>query len=380
MSPFRAKPGWTYKLKIRLPDGRSATCTCGTRDTEIANAVEAMVHTLMRKRKWEVLTAVVDKQLALPDVFDAFERKHLAGVDALLETLNDTDLSPLVDTLLDNEKYRAQVRRLIPANTPFPASQFTTPTVSAFLRTLTNGQTIVRTPASPSTRARHRAALSQFAKALIEAGHLTTNPVRDVATIKQPKRRITFLAAEQVQALVPRLSQPYRALEAIMAGTGMEWGAVSVLTRQDIDVETRVIHARGEKNEYRHRYVAVSEAWAWAIILDYVKVFLPTARLFDGVTAQTALAMHRRESKALGLPPTTLHQLRHSFAVMHFQRGTDHQWIKNQLGHAPDSTMLYKVYGVYINAAKLTKQQAARLGKQMIESTDVSTAREVNSR
>lgn len=53
------------------------------------------------------------------------------------------------------------------------------------------------------------------------------------------------------------------------------------------------------------------------------------------------------------LPETTLHQYRHHFAVMHLRRQSDHQWIKNQLGHAPQSRLIYTTYGVYIGEAKL---------------------------
>lgn len=377
MSPFRAKDGYTYKLRLSLPDGRAGTFTTGTRDPETAKAVERMVHTLIRKRAWPALTAIMTKRLKLPAVFDAYERGNLLGVEALIERLDDTDLSPLVETLVTNDKYRQQVRRLIPAGTPYPASQFTTATVAAFLRTLTNARTIADTTAAPGTKARHKAALSVFGAKLLEAGIIKANPVRDVATIKQPKRRIVFLEPDPLRKLIERLPQPFRALEAMMAGTGMEWGAVSAVRREDIDIETRVIYAQGDKNEYRDRYVAVSEAWAWAIIADYAKVFTPGARLFDGITDTTALSMHHRESKRLGYKHTTLHQIRHSFAVMHIKRGTDHQWIKNQLGHAPDSSTLYKVYGVYINAAKLTKAQAARLGQP--ESTTQVTTHEVAS-
>jgi hypothetical protein len=46
---------------------------------------------------------------------------------------------------------------------------------------------------------------------------------------------------------------------------------------------------------------------------------------------------------------------------MHLKRGCDHQWLKNQLGHAPQSTLIYTTYGVYIGAQKLTADQQARL-------------------
>lgn len=39
---------------------------------------------------------------------------------------------------------------------------------------------------------------------------------------------------------------------------------------------------------------------------------------------------------------------------MHPKRGYDHQWLKNHFGHAPQSTLLYSTYRLYIKAAKLT--------------------------
>jgi hypothetical protein len=50
---------------------------------------------------------------------------------------------------------------------------------------------------------------------------------------------------------------------------------------------------------------------------------------------------------------------RHSYAVMQLKRGCDHQWLKNQLGHAPQSTLICTTYGVYIGAQKLTADQQA---------------------
>ncbi len=147
-----------------------------------------------------------------------------------------------------------------------------------------------------------------------------------------------------------------------MAGTGMEYSAAARVRRRDVDLEARVVFANGEKNEYRTRYVEVTEDWAWQIIEAHAKGFSPNAPLFPGIREEAALVEHHRAAKALGLPRTTLHHHRHSFAVMQLRRGRDNQWLKNQLGHAPQSTLLYTTYGLYIQAAKLTEQQLARQG------------------
>jgi integrase len=140
-----------------------------------------------------------------------------------------------------------------------------------------------------------------------------------------------------------------------MAGTGMEWSAIAAATRRDVDLATRIVYARGTKNTFRARYVEVSEDWAWEIARAHVAKLTPSAPLFD-VDHDEALLVHHAAAEKLELPRTTLHQHRHGFAVMHIRRGTDHQWIKRQLGHSPRSTLLYTTYGVFIDEAKLRRK------------------------
>ncbi len=94
---------------------------------------------------------------------------------------------------------------------------------------------------------------------------------------------------------------------------------------------------------------------------DYIRIANDYARKHEG----KALTVHHATAKRLHIRRTTLHQHRHSFAVMWIRSGLkggrDKQWLKNQLGHAPQSTVIDTVYGVYINAARLTEAQAERL-------------------
>lgn len=372
MSPFRAKPGYTYKVKIRLPDGRSGTFTTGTRDLSLANAVEAFVTTLFRQRKWEALEAVISKRIKLPDIFDTYERGGMGAVDDLMVTLSAVDLSPLVDQLVEDEKYRTQIRRFIPANKAFPSSEFTRARVAAFLRELTLDRRRSEVPASSATKDRYKAAISAFAQALIEAEIIDSNPTRDISKRRKKgsSRQLSFLDPEEVQALVSVLPKgPFQALEALMAGSGIELGAALAMTVEDVDFKNRIVYARGTKNEYRNRYIEVTEDWAWEIFSEYARTIPIQTPLFR-VSQSQALRQHANASSALGLPHTTLHNHRHSYAVMWIKRGVygfredkrDRQWLKNQLGHAPQSTLIDTRYGVYINAEKMTKAQKSRQG------------------
>jgi integrase len=219
-----------------------------------------------------------------------------------------------------------------------------------------------------------------FARWLVEREIIETNPVRDVAAAPVRRRSITMLDSQQVRTLVDGLPQPYRAFEALLAGTGMEFSAAAQVRRRDLDTDSRVVFANGEKNEYRTRYVEVTEEWAWAIVTTHAHLLAPNAPLFPGIREDAALAQHHAAARRLGLPRSTLHQHRHSYAVMQLQRGCDHQWLKNQLGHAPQSTLLYTTYGLYIGAARLTAQQQARHTNPPHGATTDATTRKAVSR
>lgn len=326
------------QTRVALPDGRHRVVTCGTPDEQTAEAMDAMLRTLARRRQWGAATAIIERRTTLPEVFDAYEAGTLP---ALLARIGEADLDALLTEWAKagaNARYVVQVRRLIPKGERFPVSEFRRKRLSAFLSSL---------PVKGPTKNRYKAALSMFARWLVEREVLETNPVRDIRGQPTPKRPPVFLEPAEVKALVMALHGPARVLGALMAGTGMEWGAASRVARRDVNLEARTIYARGTKNQYRTRYVEVSEPWAWEIIVEACRELSPLA-LIAPIRENAALLQHHAASKALKLRRTVLHTHRHSFAVMHIRRGSDHQWIKNQLGHAPHSTLLYTTYGVYL--------------------------------
>ncbi len=368
MSPFKNR--FLYWVWVRRSDRRRVRVSCGTGDKKTANAIGRMVDDLAARARADIIDAVADGDLRLIDVFADYRAD--ATVSSSTAALDDSDLSLLVTEWGGGgiPRYLMQVRRLILEGKPYPASQFRRRDISKFLASLTTAPSEGRTlkdgspkpprPAGAATKNRYRAALSVFAAWLVEREVLESNPVRDVAAATIKRRSISFLEPSQVRTLVDALRSPYRPFEALLAGTGMEFSAAARVRRRDIDFDTRIVFANGEKNEYRSRYVEVTEDWAWSVVAAHAKLLSPNAPLFPEIREDAALTAHHGAAKALGLPRTTLHQHRHAFSVMHLRRGCDHQWLKNQLGHAPQSTLLYTTYGLYIKAAKLTAQQHAR--------------------
>jgi integrase len=335
---FQAKPGRSFKLRVVDQHGTAATLGTGTPDSATADAMASLVKTFKRRRRWDVLNALVAKRVSLPAVYDA----HEAGaLDHLLSELATPDLDPLVaewEKQGANAKYVIQVRMMIPEGIAFPASRFTRKGVSLFLGGLT-----VQGP----TKNRYRTALSQFSRWLVERDVLETNVVRDVAGKPENDPRTVWYEWEDAKRLVDALEEPFKSLEALMAGTGMEWQAIANLKRRDVDVRARTVRAQGCKNRHRNRMVRITEDWTVPIIAHHVRALTPDAPLFT-VTNDAALDRHQAAVKALGLEASTLHDWRHTYAVNNLQRGMKPQVVKRQLGHAKNSTMVERIYGVWI--------------------------------
>lgn len=327
----------SFMLRVANKEGDSVRVSTGTSAEEVARDVKKMLRELKANREWQILGGIVAKQVKLPDVYDAWKAGNL---DEITDTLDDIDIEPLVAEWAKhaNAKYVTQVRRLISEGQRFPASRFRRKTISVFLAGL---------PVSGSTRNRYKAALSVFAKWLVEREVLETNPVRDVKSAKPNPARMVWLSWKDAKRLIASLPKPYRALEALMAGTGLEWSAIANTKRSDVDVEARKIHAQGTKNTHRNRVVRVTEDWAWTEFHAHLKTLHPNSPLFE-LSQDYALDVHQAASKALGLPASTLHDWRHTYAVNWLKAGGKAAPLKRQLGHAPNSTVVERVYGVWI--------------------------------
>jgi integrase len=374
MTPFVPKGKKGYRLRVTDLDGRSRVLLCGTRDRGTAEDMEAMLDRFRQRRgngTYRTLLAwLVDRRVKLLAVYDADCAGGDAALDALVMSLTlqpapepELDLSPLVDEWdgrgrkAKSPRYVTQVRRFIPAGVPFPASRFRRREIAKFLEEL---------PVDDPTRNRYKAALSQFANWLIRRELLETNPVRDAGVFSENPPRMTWLVPVQARALVEALAGEAQFVAALMGVYAAEWQAIEVGRARDLDLKERTYHAHGRKTArdggWRDRICEFPDdpawAWAWPIIERYARQLTPNAPIttrheWQVLRAQTAAC------KALGLPHHTLHDWRHTYAVNAILRDDEHQAIKRQLGHAPNSTLLYEVYGAYIAEAKRRKQAQA---------------------
>jgi integrase len=202
---------------------------------------------------------------------------------------------------------------------------------------------------SGSTKNRYRAALSVFARWLLEREVIDVNPVRDVRAAKPNPPRMVWLTREEAKKLIAALPGEHAAMEALMAATGMELQSVKRLRRRDISLDLKTVAAHGTKTVWRNRIVVATEPWAWAIVEEHVRPLTPDAICFS-VRGDTLLKTHQRVSTSLGLPQTTLHDWRHSYAVWSLKDGLSPTAVARQLGHR-DTNLLHTVYGRFIPEA-----------------------------
>lgn len=342
--PFRSKGRSVYKTRFFLPDQRGGSHTLGTSDYSTALAIEAMVLTMKRRLQWKYLELVVLKRTTLADLYVAYESNTLGEFVARFDQV---DLDPILADWDGDARYKRQVRCLIPEGKRFGAERFTKRNISVFLKGLVGKRGKKAYPMSGSTRVRYRAALSVFANHLVEIEAIPHNPVRDVKASKPNAARIVWLERSQAQALIGALSGAQRAMEALMAATGIEWQAIGLLKGRDIDFVAKTVHAQGSKTHWRNRVVRPTEMWAWEIFREYARDFTGNALVFQGLKHSAALRTHKRIGKSLGLPVTTLHDWRHTYAVQALREGFSAQIVAHQLGHR-DSYLVLTRYGRHV--------------------------------
>jgi len=357
--PFRSKGRKFYKVRVTASDGRSIVAGTGTDDLPTARAVERMIREMRRRREWAAIELIIERKAKLPEVFDAFDAGRLAD---LLALYSSPDLSKILEDWPGDPKYKVQVRRLF--GDSFPASRFTRKAISEFLAGLTMpGKALPKRPVSGATRNRYRAALSVFARWLVEREIIPHNPVKDVRGSRPNPARMVWLDRAQAKALIAALHNPHRAIEALMAATGIEWQVIERLKRRDIDFTARTIHAQGGKTIWRNRVVRATELWAWEIFAGYARDFTENALIFGEVDKYRALTLHKRASKDLGLPATTLHDWRHTYAVQALRDGYPLTVVAHQLGHH-DTYLVQTRYGRHVPDERDYRPHAAEPSAQ----------------
>jgi site-specific recombinase XerC len=375
MTPYRKKGGRTYYLSLPLSDGSYLRPTSGTRDRDMAEAMQAMLTKLARRgsRSWDLVDAIAQRRLSVAQVYDYYVSDRL---EELRATLSDVDLAPAIDAWelrITKElaaetvrKYSAEVASIFPRGEDEQRLPVMRSVVTrAWLKTK-----LAAVKGSNTNRRRYGAAWLSVLDDVVEAGLLERNPMRELTLpASNPSKvpHLTHAVVLQLLELIP--DGVHRALSALRHGAGVEMQAALATRRRDIvDVDARIVWAHGSKNAHRDRQVRV-ESTEWALFYKYVRAggFLPDAELFP-----VTIKEHRQVEKdalaalkakgALVPESYTLHACRHSYAVEMMRQGRDPVLIANNLGHA-NTALVLMLYGKFRPTITDIKRAAARKAK-----------------
>jgi integrase/recombinase XerD len=225
--------------------------------------------------------------------------------------------------------------------------------IGDFLTQLATGDDDHR-PASPATIHRKSACLRSFYRHLRREGLRESDPTATLSAPRRSRKLPQVLTRGEVEKLLsqPRGTDPSalrdRALLEVMYASGLRASEAIGLELEDIDLEERLLRARGKGS--KERIVPIGQAALRALnaYLERGRPKLvkdkPELHLFVNfrggqLTRQGLYKIVRRHALSAGLADRmSPHTLRHTFATHLLAGGCDLRSVQEMLGHADVST------------------------------------------
>ena len=208
---------------------------------------------------------------------------------------------------------------------------------------------------SSRSQARALSAIRGFHRLLLGERIAPTDPTDEVDAPRRARRLPQWLSRAEVERL---LAQPAaasgaaaerdRAMLELLYATGLRVSELVTLDLNQVDLESRVLLARGKGNKERLVPVGAVAARALRRYLGGPREALLRSRksrdLFvtsrgRRMTRQGFFKLLSRYARAAGIDrPVSPHKLRHSFATHLLEGGADLRAVQTMLGHADVST------------------------------------------
>ena len=208
----------------------------------------------------------------------------------------------------------------------------------------------------PATRNRHLALIKAVFTWAIRMGYTNRSPALYIKALPEVTSDRRAMDDSQLQCWMEvcecwRNGKPdHEALALLMflALTGLRLGETRHLRLEDVDWSRKVITLRHTKNGKLRRVPVCDKAF---VLLTEQRQYLgDEGWVFPGKGTDNPVAEPRRLQKriceAAGIPPFTIHEMRHTFATKLIESGADIHTVKDLLGH---STI--KVTELYLHAS-----------------------------
>ncbi len=216
------------------------------------------------------------------------------------------------------------------------------------------GSASARRPASPATIHRKSACLRSFYRHLRREGVRDSDPTAGLSSPRRSRKLPQVLTRGEVERLLstPRGTDPHalrdRALLELMYACGLRASEAIGLELGDVDLEERMLRARGKGSKERIVPMGQQAARVLRVYLERGRPGLVKERVeahlfvnFRGgpLTRQGLHKIVRRHATTAGLADRmSPHTLRHTFATHLLAGGCDLRSVQEMLGHADVAT------------------------------------------
>lgn len=193
-----------------------------------------------------------------------------------------------------------------------------------------------------------------FYRYLVREGMVASNPLVSLTAPKVPRRLPTFLAQDQVQALLaaPEVGSPQglrdRAILEMLYASGVRVSEIVGLNLPQVNLTRGEVRVWGKGSKERVALLGKPAAEALAAYLDQGRPALLQGRVsnalfvnrFGGrMSSRSVDMLLEKYRRQVGLAATvTPHVLRHTFATHMLDGGADLRVVQELLGHARLST------------------------------------------
>lgn len=207
---------------------------------------------------------------------------------------------------------------------------------------------------SPSSMARKLASLRTFFNYCMRQGFIESNPAKEVATPKIPKRVPKFLTVDEVFALLTAaegddvLEARDRAIMELLYASGLRVSELVGLNLEDVDLKSQTVRVMGKGRKERIVPMGEKACVALSSYLEKRHTLLGKGAGEGGfflnrhggrLTARSIERLLNKYIRRSGLQKTvTPHVLRHTFATHLLGAGADMRGIQELLGHSSLST------------------------------------------
>lgn len=184
--------------------------------------------------------------------------------------------------------------------------------------------------------------------------------IAGLAMPEKPRREARFFTPNHAQSIIEQAEQPYRAMFAVAAMTGMRAGEIMGLSVDDLDFERRLIHIRRSAWHGKLQTVKTKGSNAVLPMPDGLAIILQECLETWRENPERVLFCNRRGRPytaekvvqkrlwpildSLGIPRCGFHAFRHMHASLLLETGASPKVAQAQLRHS-DARLTLGVYG-----------------------------------